>query len=298
MSAVTPGYDHVPELKFGSWTYLRALARSIPFGVWLSSLALLWFVIAAVAPGVFQTHDPFAQSLGETLQSPSAAHYFGTDQLGRDLFSRVVAGTQQSLVIGFAATALAVLAAIVLGLIAGLGGRFADAVVSRLLEVLFAFPVLLLALLVVSVFGNSPSTLIAAVAIGTAPGYARMLRGQLVSVRDAGYVEAARVVGHSSGKVVWQHILPNAIRPLVALYTLGVGQAVIWASGLSFLGLGVAPPSPEWGALLDSGKDYVVGAWWLEVAPGAVIVVLALAVTVIGRHLQERLEGRIRVEAQ
>jgi peptide/nickel transport system permease protein len=123
-----------------------------------------------------------------------------------------------------------------------------------------------------------------------------MLRGQLISVRDTGYVESARVVGHPFGKIVRQHILPNAIRPLVALYTLGVGQAVIWASGLSFLGLGVPPPSPEWGALLDSGRDYVTAAWWLEVMPGLAIVILALSVTVIGRHLQARLEGRIRVE--
>ncbi|MFT4036040.1 MAG: ABC transporter permease [Patulibacter sp.] len=298
MSAATPGYDHVRELRVGSWEYARAVARSIPAGVWTSIVFLLLFVIAAVAPGVLQTHNPYAQDLGATLQAPSFGHLFGTDQLGRDLYSRVIAGTSQSLVIGFVATALAVGAAIVLGLIAGLGGRFGDAAVSRLLEVLFAFPILLLALLIVAVFGNSAETQIAAVAIGTAPGYARMLRGQLVSVRDAGYVEAARVVGHPAGRIVWQHILPNAIRPLVALYTLGIGQAVVWASGLSFLGLGVAPPSPEWGALLDSGKDYITGAWWLEVAPGAVIVVLALSVTVIGRHLQERLEGRIRLEAR
>lgn len=297
MSAATPGYDHVPELRFGSWKYLRAVARSIPAGVWVSIVFLTLFVIAAIAPSVLETANPYSQDLTDTLQAPSASHLFGTDQLGRDLYSRVIAGTGQSLVIGFVATALAVLAAIVLGLIAGLGGKWADAAVSRLLEVLFAFPILLLALLIVAVFGNSPQTQIAAVAIGTAPGYARMLRGQLVSVRDAGYVEAARVVGHPSGRIVWQHILPNAIRPLVALYTLGVGQAVIWASGLSFLGLGVAPPSPEWGALLDSGKDYVTGAWWLEVAPGLAIVVLALSVTVIGRHLQERLEGRFRLEA-
>jgi peptide/nickel transport system permease protein len=298
MSAATPGYDHSPELSFGSWRWLRAVVRSIPAGVWVSTIFLALFIIAAIAPQVLETYDPYVQNLGDTLQAPSFSHLFGTDQLGRDLYSRVIAGTAQSLLIGFAATAIAVSLAIVLGLIAGLGGKWADAIVSRLLEVLFAFPVLLLALLIVAMFGNSPQTLILAVAIGTAPGYARMLRGQLVSVRDAGYVEAARVVGHPSGRIVWQHILPNAIRPLVALYTLGVGQAVIWASGLSFLGLGVAPPSPEWGALLDSGKDYITGAPWLEVAPGAVIVVLSLSVTVIGRHLQERLEGRIRLEAK
>jgi peptide/nickel transport system permease protein len=297
MSAVSPGYDQVAELRFGSWKYIRAFARSVPLGVWISALFLLLFIIAAIAPGAFETHDPLQENLTATLKAPSFSHLFGTDQLGRDTFSRVVAGTAQSLVIGFVATALAVLAAIVLGLIAGLGGKWADALISRLLEVMFAFPVLLLALLVVVVFGDSITTEIGAVALGTAPGYARMLRGQLISVRDTGYVESARVVGHPFGKIVWQHILPNAIRPLVALYTLGVGQAVIWASGLSFLGLGVPPPSPEWGALLDSGRDYVTAAWWLEVMPGLAIVILALSVTVIGRHLQARLEGRIRVEA-
>jgi len=297
MSAVAPGYDYVAELRFGSWKYIRAFARSVPVGVWISALFLLLFIISGVAPAVFETHGPLQENLTATLKAPSFSHLFGTDQLGRDTFSRVVAGTGQSLVIGFVATALAVLAAIVLGLIAGLGGKWADGVISRLLEVMFAFPVLLLALLVVVVFGDSITTEIGAVALGTAPGYARMLRGQLISVRDTGYVESARVVGHPFGKIVWQHILPNAIRPLVALYTLGVGQAVIWASGLSFLGLGVPPPSPEWGALLDSGRDYVTAAWWLEVMPGLAIVILALSVTVIGRHLQARLEGRIRVDA-
>lgn len=298
MTTANPGYDHIPELKLGSRDWFRAFARSVPAGVWVSSFLLLLFVIAAVAPQVLQTHNPYAQNLRDTLQAPSLEHFFGTDQLGRDLYSRVIEGTRQSLVIGFTATGLAVAAAIILGLIAALGGRAADAIVGRLLEVLFAFPILLLGLLIVAVFGNSPETQIFAVAVGTAPGYARMLRGQLVSVRDAGYVHAARVVGHPSRTIVWQHILPNAIRPLVALFTLGVGQAVIWAAGLSLLGLGVAPPSPEWGALLESGKDYINTAWWLEVAPGFVIVVLALVVTVIGRHLQERLEGRIRIEAQ
>jgi peptide/nickel transport system permease protein len=296
MSAVSPGYDHVAELRFGSWKYTRAFARSVPVGAWIAALCLLLFIVAAIAPGLFETHDPYQENLTATLKAPSFSHLFGTDQLGRDLFSRVVAGTRQSLVIGFVATALAVLAAIVLGLIAGLGPKWADGLISRLLEVMFAFPVLLLALLVVAVFGDSITTEIAAVALGTAAGYARMLRGQVISVRGTGYVESARVVGHSSGKIVRQHILPNAIRPLVALYTLGVGQAVIWASGLSFLGLGVPPPSPEWGALLDSGRDYVTAAWWLEVMPGLAIVILALSVTVIGRHLQARLEGRIRVE--
>lgn len=296
MSVATRGYDDVPELRIGSASYLRALARSIPVGVWISLLLLFFFLLAAIAPDLLATQDPYAQDLDQTLQPPSLEHFFGTDQLGRDLYSRVIAGTRQSLTIGVVATLIAVVVAIALGLAAGLGGKWGDAIVSRVIEVLFSFPILLVALLIITIFGNSVTTLIAAVALGTAPGYARMLRGQLISVRGAGYVEAARAVGHPSGRIVRQHILPNAIRPLVALFTLGVGQAVIWSSGLAFLGLGVAPPSPEWGALLASGRDYVTGAWWLEVMPGLAIVALALAVTVIGRHLQERLEGRIRVE--
>ncbi|MBO0767265.1 MAG: ABC transporter permease [Solirubrobacterales bacterium] len=297
MSATTVGYDDCVELPFGSAAYWKAFAKSIPVGVWIAIVLVTLFVIAAVAPGVLESQSPAAQDLTSSLGAPSLSHLFGTDQLGRDEFSRVVAGTGQSVIIGLVATGIAVVAAIALGLAAGLGGRWADAIVSRLLEVLFSFPILLLALLILTIFGASLSTEIAAVAIGTAPGYARMLRGQLVAVRDAGYVEAARAVGHPYGRIVSQHIFPNAIRPLVSLYTLGIGQSVIWASGLSFLGVGPPPNSPDWGTLLYAGRDYVSAAWWLEVAPGFVIVVLAVSVTVIGRHLQDRLEGRVRVSA-
>src|ERR1700722_19635895 len=135
MSAVSPGYDQVAELRFGSWKYIRAFARSVPIGVWIASLCLLLFIIAAIAPGLFETQNPYQENLTDTLKAPSFSHLFGTDQLGRDLFSRVVAGPRQSLVIGFVATGLAVLAAIVLGLTAGLGPKWADGLISRLLEV-------------------------------------------------------------------------------------------------------------------------------------------------------------------
>lgn len=276
--------------------YLPALARSIPIGVWLAGVVFAFFVIAAIVPGALETHDPYAISLTQTYQHPSASHLLGTDNLGRDEYSRIIEGTRQSLLIGFGATAIAVVLAVLLGLLAGLGGKYADLAVGRLLEVLFAFPVLFLALLVVSVAGTNLTTEIVAVGLGTTAGYARMLRGQVLAVRDAGYVEAARAVGHPYRRIVWQHILPNATRPLVALFTLGVGAAVIWASGLDFLGLGVPPPAPQWGALLDAGKDYITTAWWLEVIPGTAIVLLALAVTVIGRHLQARIEGRVVTE--
>jgi peptide/nickel transport system permease protein len=132
------------------------------------------------------------------------------------------------------------------------------------------------------------------VGVGTAPGYARMIRGQFLAVKGAGYVEAAKALGHSPWRIIRQHVFPNAIRPLVVMITLGLGQSIVWASGLAFLGLGVAPPSPEWGALLDAGRNYVVSAWWLEVMPGLAIIVFALSVTIIVQHLQAWLEGRPR----
>jgi peptide/nickel transport system permease protein len=261
-------------------------------GLALSLLALTFFVLAAFVPSLLSGgRDATTIDLGATLQAPSVHHLFGTDQAGRDLYARVIFGARDSLLIGLGATALSMSVAITLGTIAGLSGRFVDGAVNRLLEVVFAFPVLLLALLFVTVFGASATTQIVAVGIGTAPGYARMIRGQVLAVRNSGYVEAAGALGHSYSRTIRRHILPNAMRPLVVVVTLGVGQSIVWASGLAFLGLGVAPPSPEWGALLDAGKDYVTRAWWLEVVPGLAIVLFALAVTTLGRHVQQHLEG-------
>jgi peptide/nickel transport system permease protein len=269
-----------------------ALRRLRP-GLVLAGVLVLFFVVAAIAPSLLTGRDPLKIDLAASLQPPSLDHIFGTDQSGRDLYARIVYGARQSLLIGVGATALSMALALTLGMAAGLGGRFVDAVVNRVLEVLFSFPVLLLALLFVTVFGPSATTQIVAVAIGTAPGYARMIRGQVLAVRDSGYVEAAHALGHSYGRTVRRHIFPNAMRPLVAVVTLGVGQSIVWASGLSFLGLGVPPPAPEWGALLDAGRNYITQAWWLEVTPGLAIVAIALAATSLGRYLQQRLEGAL-----
>ena len=272
-----------------------AVIRSVPVSVYLAAAIIMLYILAAVTPELLQSHAPFRTDLRATIQPPSFAHLLGTDQSGRDLYSRVVEGTRQSLAIGLGATALSTTLALILGVSAGLAGRVVDGVISRLLEVLFAFPNLFLGLLLIAVFEATTTTLIFAVGVGTAPGYARMVRGQFLAVKGAGYVEAARALGHPYWRIVLRHIFPNAMRPLVAMITLGFGQSIVWASSLAFLGLGVAPPSPEWGALLDAGRQFVTRAWWLEVMPGLAIIVFALSVTVIGRHLQQRLEGRVRV---
>lgn len=276
--ASKPASERRPRPTRLSWDLVISLAGA---GV---------FAIAALWPQLLATHDPFAMDLAASLQSPSAAHWFGTDESGRDLYSRVVFGTRESLGIGVGAAAVSLSLAIVLGTLAALGGRIASAVVGWLLEVAFSFPALLLSLLLIALLGPSALTQILAVGIGTAPGYARMVRGQILTAKDSAYVEAAVGLGHPRGRILRRHILPNALRPLVAIFALSIGQSIVWASSLSFLGLGVAPPSPEWGALLDAGRAYITEAGWLTVIPGLVIVLLALAATSLGRHLQLFLE--------
>jgi peptide/nickel transport system permease protein len=273
---------------------LRSVRIRVRLGTVVPALIVALVVVAAIAPGLLTHRSPNAINLEQTLLPPSFSHLLGTDDAGRDQLTRVIYGARESLGIGLGATGLAMSIAILLGFAAGLAGGLVDAVIGRVLEVAFAFPVLLLALLLIAIRGPSLSTEIVAVGIGSAPGYARMVRGQVLNVRKADYIDAAAALGHSRWSVTRRHLFPNAMRPLVAMITLGVGQSIVWASGLSFLGLGVAPPSPEWGALLDSGRLYVTTQWWLEVMPGLVIVLVALSVTSLGRTLQHRLEGAAR----
>jgi len=273
---------------------LRDVRFRIRPGTAVSSLIVLVLLVAVIAPSVLTHRSPTAIDLEHTLLPPSLSHPFGTDDAGRDLYTRVVYGARESLGIGLGATALAMGIAIILGFTGGLAGGIVDTVIARVLEVAFAFPVLLLALLLIAIRGPSVTTVIVAVGIGSAPGYARMVRGQVLAVRNADYVTAAGALGHRRSAVIRRHLFPNAMRPLVAVITLGIGQSIVWASGLAFLGLGVAPPSPEWGALLDSGRLYITTSWWLEIMPGLVIVLVALSVTSLGRTLQHRLEGAAR----
>ena len=271
-------------------TTRRVTRPAIRWDLAIALATTVLFAVAAVWPQLVATHNPFAMDLPASLQPPSPAHWFGTDEAGRDLYSRVVYGTRESLGIGIGAALVSLSLAIVLGTVAALGGRVASAVVGWLLEVAFSFPALLLSLLLIAVLGPSALTQILAVGIGTAPGYARMVRGQILAAKDSAYVEAAVALGHSRGRILRRHILPNALRPLVAVFALSIGQSIVWASSLSFLGLGVAPPSPEWGALLDAGRAFITEAGWLTVIPGLVIVLLALTATTLGRHLQRFLE--------
>jgi len=258
----------------------------------LAGAFLALTAVAVVAPDLLAPFDPDLPQPAEAFTAPGGDHPFGTDQSGRDLLSRVIHGARQSVLVGVAAAAIGVGGGGVLGLLAALGGRAADAVVSRAVEVLFAFPALLLALLFVTILGTGIGPAAVAVGIGTAPGYARMVRATAAQVAGSGYVEAARALGWSAARVTLRTIVPNVVRPLLVLGTLGIGQAVVWASSLSFLGLGAQPPAAEWGTMLADGRSYVQIAWWIAVFPGLAITLTAVSTTVVGRALQRRLDGR------
>jgi len=253
------------------------------------ALAVVAFLaLAALAPSVLAPGDPLAIAPLDAFQPPSLAHIFGTDESGRDIYTRVVHGTGASLLIGIAATAIGLGLAVVFGLLAGFGPRWLDFGTTRLLEVLFAFPGLLFALLFIVIYGPGVVTSTIAVGLSTAPGYARIIRSRVIQVRTSPYLEAAVVLGRGRTTRIVRHVLPNVAGSLFVLATLGIGQSIVWASSLSYLGLGAVPPAAEWGAMLSAGRTYIASFWWMTFFPGLFIVLSAAATTLLGRAIQQR----------
>jgi peptide/nickel transport system permease protein len=254
----------------------------------VAGLVLLVIVLLAVFPTIFVQTDPLAADPATALLAPSAEHLFGTDQLGRDVFARVVHGARTSLLLGVGAVLVSLAGGIVIGVLAGLSRGIVDRVLSRALDILFAFPDLLIAIILVAMLGVSLPTLLVAIGIGAIPGYARILRSQVQLVRSAGYVEAATGLGVPGFVVAVRHVIPNSIGPLLVLATIGVGTAIISASALSFVGLGAQPPTPEWGLMLSESRNYLAFASWLGIWPGAFLAVTVIAINVVGRWLRRR----------
>lgn len=261
-------------------------------GTALAWALLLLCLLAAAVPGLLTGHDPNEVDPVNALAGPGAEHWMGTDQLGRDVLSRVIHGARISLLIGFGAIALAAGAGTLLGALAATAGRAVDQVVMRITDVLLAFPGLMLALVVVAVLGPGRGNAALAIGISLMPGFIRMARGRTLAIRDSDYVRAAVVLGRSRRSILLRHLLPNALPPLVLLATVNTGSAIIAGSTLSFLGMGPQPPSPEWGAMLAEGRDYLEIAWASAVFPGVAVTATVIAVTVVGRDLQRRLDGR------
>ncbi|HWL60095.1 MAG TPA: ABC transporter permease [Microbacteriaceae bacterium] len=270
--------DTLTRRRIGGGAVVAAVA-----GVVLAGIVLL-----AIFPTALVQLDPLLTSPADALQAPSAQHPFGTDQLGRDVFARVVHGARTSLLLGLGAVLVSLTGGIVIGVLAGMSRGIVDRVLSRALDILFAFPDLLIAIVLIAILGVSLPTLIIAIGVGAIPGYARILRSQVQVVRSAGYVEAATGVGVPGVLVALRHVLPNSIGPLLVLATIGIGTAIISGAALSFVGLGAQPPTPEWGLMLSESRNYMALAPWLGIWPGAFLAVTVVAINVVGRWLQRR----------
>lgn len=265
-----------------------------PLGVLLAMAFLAVLLVAALAPWLFSPVDPLLTSGPDALRSPSAAHPFGTDQSGRDVFARVLWGARYSLIVGFGATLSAVIAGLIIGVASGLAPRWLDGAIARAIEVLMAFPEFLVALVVIAITGPGEVGIIVAVAFAALPAYARVARVETLVIKRAGFVRSARALGVPAFATVARHIVPNMIGPLIVMATIGVGTAIVSAAGLSFLGLGPVPPTPEWGVILSEGRNFLNTAWWIAVFPGLTITITVIATNTVGRWLRTRTAGRAR----
>jgi peptide/nickel transport system permease protein len=247
-------------------------------------------LLAAILAPLVAHQDPLAQALGDQSLPPSAAHWFGTDKLGRDVFARVVYGARTSIAIGFVAVGVAITVGTAIGLVAGYGSRRVDSALMGAMDVMLAFPSIILAIGITTILGPSITNLMIAVGIVYIPQYARIARSSVLQVKEMEYVEAARAVGARVPAILLAHILPNIVAPLLVQATLGIATAELEAAGLSYLGLGARPPAPEWGAMLNDARDYWITAPWALIVPGAAITVLVLGFNLLGDGLRASLD--------
>lgn len=256
---------------------------------------VLALVAVALGQGLLAPQSPTKIDIGAALQGPDRVHWMGTDQYGRDVYSRVVHGSSISLAVGFISVGIAAIAGTTVGLVAGFYGGKADAILMRIIDVMLAFPGILLALAIVSVLGPNLRNLMIAVGISGIPFYARLVRGSVLVAKEQLYVEAARVVGVPIRVILIRHILPNVVAPIIVAATLGMGGAILAAAALSFIGLGSQPPAPEWGRMLSEGRDYLRDAWWISTFPGMAIMLTVLGVNTLGDGLRDVLDPRLRI---
>jgi len=260
----------------------------------VSAFVLILLIIIAIFGPSIAPHDPIKIGTGSRLQPPSRTFIFGTDQFGRDVFSRVLYGTRLTLQASVLAVVVAAGIGIPLGLIAGYAGRWTDNIISRFIDILLSFPGILLALIVVAILGTGLAKVQIAVGVSLIPAYTRLVRGSVLSAKENVYVEAARAGGCSTFRIATRHILPNVFVPLLVLSTTAVGWAIIIATSINFIGLGVQPPTPEWGADLGAARSYLGVAWWPGTFPGLAILVTILAINLVGDGLQNALDPRLK----
>jgi len=267
--------------------------RLLSRGLAISLAFLFVLLLAAAFPRAFTQFDPLIGDYSLGLKPPSWGHLFGTDRLGRDVFARTIHGTRYSLLIGLGGMAISLAFGIVLGILAGQRNRFLDETTSRVFDVLSSFPGVLLAMLVVTFLGQGMLNIAIAVGIAGIPKFGRVIRAQTQLVRDADYVTHAVVYGLCRWQIFIRHVLPNVLVAVPVIATVYIGNTILAVSGLSFLGLGPQPPTPEWGVMLAESRDVLRVAWWPGVFPGVAITLTVIAFTLVGNAIQKRFEGRL-----
>lgn len=260
----------------------------------LGVFILVVLVVCAVFADFIAPYAMDAQNLNGAYQLPTAAHWFGTDEYGHDIFSRCIFGARISLVVGFIAVGFAIVAGVLLGSIAGYYGGKLDNLIMRVMDVLMSIPQMLLAISISAALGSGLFNLMLAVGIASTPSYARIVRASVLSVKDQEYIEAARAIGTSDFKIIVKHVLPNCLAPIIVQATAGVALAILTAAGLSFLGLGIQPPTPEWGSMLSSGRHYIRDNWNMTVFPGLCIAATIFSLNVLGDGLRDALDPKLR----
>ncbi len=278
----------------------RRRGFSLPLSIWASLFVLGFFIFCALFADWLAPHDPVANNLRARLAAPLGMpnaqpdFLLGTDALGRDLLSRLIYGARVSLTIGFVGTLVGLLVGSLSGVLAGYLGGWLDEAIMFLADALIALPFLVVALTVVAIFGSNLGVLVVLASFSGWAGYTRLARGQVLSVNQQPYVLAARSIGSSSVRLMLRHLLPNITAPLVVMATLGMTSVILLESSLSFLGLGIQPPTPAWGAMLGEGRDYLHTSWWLGVLPGVAIMLLTMSISQIGDWLRDLLDPSMR----
>ncbi len=274
-----------------TWRRLRKNKAAI---VGLIILALLCFLM--IFAGVMFDYDTqvIGQVASERLKPPSAEHWFGTDEVGRDILARVVYGTRISLPIAVGTIALAAVVGGLLGAVAGFGSKRVDNVIMRIMDIFLAIPSILLAIAIVAALGTSILNLMIAIAIANIPPFARIVRASVLTIKNEEYIEAARAMGASDVRIVFRHVIPNSLAPIIVQATLCIAGSILAIAGLSFIGLGIQPPTPEWGSMLSSGRQYVRYAWWVCTFPGLAIMISILSLNLFGDGLRDALDPKLK----
>lgn len=275
------------------WRQILQRMRRHYQGVFGATIILLVLFTAIFAP-ILATHDPENVDVENRLAAPSAVHYMGTDNLGRDVFSRVIYGSRISIMAGFVATSISVVAGTILGIVAGFLGGWVDQLLMRLMDAFMAFPGLVLMIGFAAVFGPSLSNAMIAIGITNTPGFTRLVRSQVLAIRARDFVEAAKATGATNGRIAVRHVLPNILPSIIVWGSLGVAGAILAEAGLSFLGLGTQPPTPSWGSMVNLGNSFLSRAPWIAVFPGAAIFLTVIGANLLGDALRDAWDPRLR----